>query len=116
MTTEQELKTIACLAIDNVSRELFDLSSELWRTPELKFEEYKSHDTLCEFFEKHGFHVERKYALDTAFRASNKAEQGEHEPCVAVLCEYDALPKIGHACGHNLIAEAGAASAIGKCY
>jgi metal-dependent amidase/aminoacylase/carboxypeptidase family protein len=64
---------------------------------------------LTGFLEKHGFPVERKYIVDTGF----KAEWGEGKPCVSVLCEYDALPEIGHACGHNLIAEVGAGAGLG---
>ena len=72
-------------------------------------EEQKAHDFLCDFLEKHGFEVERHYLLDTAFRATYRNGTGPH---VAVLCEYDALPEIGHACGHNLIAEAGAGAGL----
>ena len=113
MTNTQILYAKACLAIDNLAGELNELSKSLWAKPELNFEEHFAHDTLTSFFEKHGFHVQKKYTLDTAFVASNKASQKENVPCVAILCEYDALPEIGHACGHNLIAEAGAAAAIG---
>ena len=61
--------------------------------------------------EKHDFPVTRHYVVDTGF----KAEWGEANagPCVSVLCEYDALPDIGHACGHNLIAEVGAGAGVG---
>ena len=71
--------------------------------------EHKAHDFLCDFLEKHGFEVERHYLLDTAFRATYRKGTGPH---VAVLCEFDALPEIGHACGHNLIAEAGAGAGL----
>ena len=113
MANAQILRAKACSAIDNIASELNELSTSLWNNPELNFEEHFAHDTLTSFFEKQGFHVQKKYALDTAFAASNKASQKENVPCVAILCEYDALPEIGHACGHNLIAEAGAAAAIG---
>jgi metal-dependent amidase/aminoacylase/carboxypeptidase family protein len=109
----KELSEKACSAIDNLSGELHELSNKLWANPELKFEEHFAHETVTTFFEKHGFDVRRKYPLETAFVASNKTTQQGNGPCVAVLCEYDALPKIGHACGHNLIAEAGSAAAIG---
>ncbi|MGE5595263.1 MAG: M20 family metallopeptidase [Hyphomicrobiales bacterium] len=56
--------------------------------------------------ERHGFAVERSaYGMPTAFRAT----AGSGGPRIAVLCEYDALPEIGHACGHNLIAISGLA-------
>ena len=113
MANAQILHAKACSAIDNLASELHQLSKSIWAKPELNFEEYFAHDTLTSFFQRHGFYVRKKYPLETAFVASNKATQKENLPCVAILCEYDALPKIGHACGHNLIAEAGAAAAIG---
>ena len=90
--------------------ELHELSRAIWSHPELKYEEKFAHDYLTKFLEKHDFEVERNYlGIDTAFRATT----GEGKPHVAVLCEYDALPDIGHACGHNLIAEVGVASGLG---
>ncbi|XP_075739626.1 peptidase M20 domain-containing protein 2 [Rhipicephalus microplus] len=80
----------------------------LWENPEIRFEEHKAHDTLCAFLEGEGFDVRRHHFLDTAFRA----EYGEGSPVVALLCEYDALPGLGHACGHNLIAESAIAAAV----
>ncbi|KAH7963120.1 hypothetical protein HPB52_019623 [Rhipicephalus sanguineus] len=80
----------------------------LWENPEIRFEEHKAHDTLCTFLEGEGFDVRRHYFLDTAFRA----EYGEGSPVAALLCEYDALPGLGHACGHNLIAESAIAAAV----
>lgn len=59
--------------------------------------------------------MEKSFQLETAFRATfNRAGEGPCSPLnVAVLCEYDALPEVGHACGHNLIAEVGIAAAVG---
>ena len=116
MADAEVLRATACSAIDNLAGELHALSKSLWAKPELAFEEHFAHDTLTSFFERHGYHVQKKYPLDTAFVASNKPTQVENAPCVAILCEYDALPEIGHACGHNLIAEAGAAAAVGMMY
>lgn len=67
---------------------------------------------LTKFLEEKGFQVERSFKLDTAFRATWGGETTSG-PNVAVLCEYDALPEIGHGCGHNLIAEAGIAAGLG---
>ncbi|XP_075743552.1 xaa-Arg dipeptidase isoform X3 [Rhipicephalus microplus] len=81
----------------------------LWDNPEVRFEEHKAHDILCTFLEEEGFDVKRHYILQTAFRA----EYGEgSSPTVALLCEYDALPGIGHACGHNLIAQSALTAAV----
>ena len=56
--------------------------------------------------------MERHYKLDTAFQAVYGSSDGG-EPCIMVISEYDALPDIGHACGHNLIAEVGVGAGIG---
>ena len=108
MTTN--LKDKAASTIDASSQELYELSSEIWRNPELGFKEYKAHELLTSFLEKKGFAVECSFTgIKTAFRATF----GSGRPNVCVICEYDALPGIGHACGHNLIAEAGVAAGLG---
>ncbi|XP_055334574.1 xaa-Arg dipeptidase-like isoform X2 [Paramacrobiotus metropolitanus] len=94
---------------------LNDISQELWNNPELLYKEYKAHQLLTDFLEKEKFTVTRKYKeLDTAFRA--EFQSAKYDPSlhatIAVLCEYDALPEIGHACGHNLIAESGIAAGL----
>ena len=106
-----ELKAVVSGAIDACRSELQQLSAEIWRNPELSFEEHKAHDLLTSYLEKKGFAVERGHTgLDTAFRATFGSGR---KPNVCVICEYDALPGIGHACGHNLIAEAGVAAGLG---
>ena len=90
--------------VDGLEDVLLDVSHDIWDHPELCFEEHHAHDRLCDVLESHGLATTRHaYGLDTAF----VAEAGTEGPCVAVLCEYDALPEIGHACGHNVIAAAG---------
>ncbi|KAH6925750.1 hypothetical protein HPB50_009710 [Hyalomma asiaticum] len=75
--------------------------------------EMQCHDWLTDFLERRGFAVTRNYLLDTAFKAEFCPPCGaEGGPCIALLCEYDALPDIGHACGHNLIAEASVGAAL----
>ncbi len=97
-------------AIDDNKNELVELSSAIWNNPELGWEEYQAHELLTGFLEKNGFNVERSYTgIKTAFRA----KYGSGRPNVCVISEYDALPEIGHACGHNLIAEAGIAAGLG---
>ena len=104
------LKAAAAAAVDGCRDELQELSGEIWKNPELGFEEVKAHELLTDFLEKKGFAVERSYTgIKTAFRATF----GSGRPNVCVICEYDALPEIGHACGHNLIAEAGVATGLG---
>ena len=105
-----QLKQVATATIDSKSLELSGLGSEIHKNPELGSEEFKAHDLLTDFLETEGFFVERSYTgIETAFRATF----GSGKPNVCVICEYDALPEIGHACGHNLIAEAGVAAGLG---
>ncbi|KAG0315344.1 hypothetical protein BGZ99_007516 [Dissophora globulifera] len=98
-------------AIDAVSAELREISLKLHNDPELSWEEYRAHALLTEYLEKKGFQVQRNACdLDTAFiaRAGNS-----DKVTIGICSEYDALPGIGHACGHNLIAISGVAAAIG---
>ena len=104
------LKQLACSLVDSHKDELLALSDAIWKEPELGFQEFKAHQLLTDYLEKKGFIVERSYTgVKTAFRATF----GSGRPNVCVICEYDALPDIGHACGHNLIAEAGVAAGLG---
>ncbi|XP_076078636.1 xaa-Arg dipeptidase-like [Mytilus galloprovincialis] len=105
------LKLSIIQAIDEASEELEELSKDIWRNPELCFMEHYAHEKLTNFLECKGFDVTKKFILETGF----KAEVGTTKmgPNIAVICEYDALPGIGHACGHNLIAEAGVAAGLG---
>src|SRR6478736_2503844 len=86
------------------SADLLEVSHSIWEHPELCYEEHHAHAVLCDALESAGMAVERgAYGLDTAFRAT----AGTSGPTIVVCCEYDALPAIGHACGHNVIAAAG---------
>lgn len=98
-------------AIDDQTLLLNDISDKIWTNPELCYEEHKAHCVLTSALQKIGFSVQRSYLLPTAFRA--EFDSGRPGPVAAVLCEYDALPGIGHGCGHNLIAETGLGAAIG---
>jgi len=89
--------------LDQLKDRLVRVSTAIHENPELGLKEYKSSELLCSELEKDGFEVERKIAgMDTAFRATLKGKPGGST--IALLAEYDALPEIGHACGHNLIA------------
>ncbi|XP_076311243.1 xaa-Arg dipeptidase-like isoform X1 [Tachypleus tridentatus] len=96
-------------------KEKFDaISKEVWRNPELRFEERHAHNLLADALEQEGFKVQRNYILPTAFRAEYPPDKSsEKQVQVALMCEYDALPSIGHACGHNLIAESSLAAGFG---
>lgn len=105
----EALKLVASEAIDSRAAELTGLGVQIWENPELNYEEYKAHDLLTGFLEENGFSVICSYTnIETAFRATF----GEGTPSIAIICEYDALPELGHACGHNLIAEAGVAAVL----
>ena len=110
--TIAETKSAVREAIDKLKPKLIDLSERIHRHPETKFEEYKASQWLAEMAEAAGFRVEKPIGgLETAFRASYSGS-GEG-PTVAFLAEYDALPKLGHACGHNLIGTASLGAALG---
>eukprot|EP00058_Branchiostoma_floridae_P002591 XP_002588079.1 hypothetical protein BRAFLDRAFT_83080 [Branchiostoma floridae] len=104
-----DLKAKSIAAVLACASDLYDLSQEIWKNPELAFKEHHAHKVLTDFLEKQGFRVDRHYKLETAFRAVYGKDGGVH---VCVICEYDALPGIGHGCGHNLIAEVGVAAGI----
>jgi amidohydrolase len=100
------LKDAIGQAADRLADELEALSHKIHGHPELGYKEAQACGWLSDFLAAKGFKVERGVAgIDTAFRATIEMGAG---PTIAILCEYDALPGIGHACGHNVIATAGA--------
>ena len=111
--SKDELAGRSNSAIESSRKALFDLSKDVHAHPELNYEEYYSSDALAGFLEQHGLKVERAIGgVETAFRAIIPGGGGEG-PTIAVLAEYDALPEIGHGCGHNLIAMAAMGAALG---
>ncbi|OGO61709.1 MAG: peptidase M20 [Chloroflexi bacterium RBG_19FT_COMBO_48_23] len=92
--------------LEQQRQKLIELSLKIHANPELAFKEEKASSWLTSYLAKNGFQVEDGIGgLSTAFKAS----YGTNNPVIALLAEYDALPEIGHACGHNIIA----ASAVG---
>jgi len=109
MSVADALKQRACWRVETERERLINLSLCIHGHPELKFEEYRAAAWLGEYLTANGFTVEAgAYGLPTAFAA----RAGQGTPCVAIICEYDALPGIGHACGHNIIAAAGAGAGV----
>jgi len=87
-------------AVEQLGGELVDLSHSIHANPELGYEEHDAVRAVAELLGRHGHHAEvGAYGVSTALLA----RAGEGRPRVAVLAEYDALPGIGHACGHNVI-------------
>src|SRR5205085_7328695 len=96
--------------VDKRADVLIDASHQIHAHPELCYEEHFAHDLLTGLLEAENVEVERHaFDLDTAFIARAGSGDG---PTIAVLCEYDALPRIGHACGHNIIGTAGIGAGI----
>lgn len=116
-TALEALKQRACESVDLNAARLGALSRDIWSRPELAYAEQQAHGTLTRFFSGAdlpgaAWAVQPRYKLDTAFRADWGTAAPQDPLRLAFLCEYDALPGLGHACGHNLIAEVGAAAAL----
>ena len=100
-----DLKTQVAQSADSIRDLVVGISHTIHANPELAFKEFQAVSLLTETLEQHGFTVERgSGGLETAFTATYG--QNEGGPTIGLLCEYDALPEIGHACGHNIIAAA----------
>ena len=96
--------------VDKRADVLVDASHQIHANPELCYEERFAHDLLTGLLEAEQLEVERHaFDLETAFIARAGTGAG---PTIAVLCEYDALPGIGHACGHNIIGTAGLGAGV----
>lgn len=109
MATHDALKKIVAQAIDERRDELVELSLRIHSHPETAFAERHAAQWLSDYLESNGFRVERGICgIPTAFRAT----YGSGRPHIAFLAEYDALPGIGHGCGHNIIGTASAAAGI----
>lgn len=99
--TLKEVKERIARRVRDAHPHLRTISHTIHENPEIMFQEHRAAALLTEELEEHGFQVERGVAgLETSFVAT----YGSGEPTVAFIAEYDALPKLGHACGHNLIA------------
>jgi amidohydrolase len=104
--TKAALKAEVSRQVEQQRQELIKLSLKIHANPELGFKEERASAWLTEYLARNSFEVENRVGgLATAF----KAAYGSNKPVIALFAEYDALPEIGHACGHNIIA----ASAVG---
>lgn len=97
--------------LDSRLDELWDVASYIHANPEIGFEEYKACEIQANFLRENGFKVTTNVGtLPTAFKAEFSVREGDLS--LAVVSEYDALPEIGHACGHNLISTTALGTAI----
>lgn len=95
--------------VDSLSDDLVTLSHEISADPELSYEEHRASARCADLLEKHGFEVERgSYGQPTSFAA----RIGDGDTHIVVCAEYDALPGVGHACGHNIIAASGVGAGL----
>jgi amidohydrolase len=106
----EALKRDVANAIDSMRAELLELSHAIHQEPELALEEFKAAARLSDAVEAHDLPVQREaFGVKTAYVSDFGQDSG---PTIAILSEYDALPGVGHACGHNIIATAGLGAAM----
>ncbi|MEK7353208.1 MAG: amidohydrolase [Chloroflexota bacterium] len=104
-----KLKAAMVNSLDANKMRLKELSLKIHDNPELGFQEVKAADWLTGYLEENGFTIERGICgIATAFRAS----YGTGRPAIALLAEYDALPGLGHGCGHNIICACAAGAGV----
>ena len=109
---KQELKGKIGQAIEAVLPELLEIAKELYENPEIGGAEKQTSKLLAAWLETHGFRVDRDYwKMPFAFCAVR--DSGKPSPVIGFFAEYDALPEIGHGCGHNLICTASMGAAYG---
>ncbi|OTA89494.1 hypothetical protein M434DRAFT_373758 [Hypoxylon sp. CO27-5] len=110
-TNFESLRTAVKTEIDGANQDLRQhINQALHQHPETAYKEVFAHDTITKFLEDRGFTVKRSaYGSTTSF----EAEVGSSGRLVVICAEYDALPQIGHACGHNLIATSSIAAFLG---
>ncbi|MBN8047533.1 MULTISPECIES: M20 family metallopeptidase [Paraclostridium] len=94
-----------------IHKELCEISDFIYHNPELGNEEYKAVEKLTSFLQEHDFEIETEFlGIKTAFRATY--DSNKEGPTIGYLCEYDALPEIGHGCGHNMIGAMSAGAGV----
>jgi amidohydrolase len=109
MSSDTLKKEIAA-AVDAMASELLSLSHAIHAEPELALNEFRAAERLTGTVESHGLPVQREaFGLETAYVSAFGNAQG---PEIGILSEYDALPGVGHACGHNIIATSGLGAAL----
>jgi amidohydrolase len=106
-----ELKNKLTSKVDELSSTLLSISHRIHDNPEIGNEEFFASETLTSLLTQHGFSIERGLAgHETSFVA--RKSSGKEGPVIGYLAEYDALPGLGHACGHNIIGTTSCGAAI----
>jgi amidohydrolase len=107
-------KAAIAAAVEAARDEILDLSARIHAHPEPAFEERQAAAWVAEAIARHGYAVTQPAGrVPTAIRATLTGGRGPGGPKIAILAEYDALPGLGHGCGHNLMAASGVGAAIG---
>ena len=108
-----DTRTELAAIVDRHRAEILEVSHRIHADPEVAFEEHRAAALIAEVIERHGFVVERGVGgLPTAVRGEVTGGLGPDGPSIGVLAEYDALPGLGHGCGHNTMAASGVGAAI----
>jgi amidohydrolase len=108
-----DAKIALAAAVEANRAEIIDLSHRIHANPEPAFEEVQAATWIAEILRRHGFIVEHPAGrLATAIRAIHGGGGGGDGPRIGILAEYDALPGLGHGCGHNTMAASGVGAAI----
>ena len=108
-----EAKARLAATVEGARDEILELSHRIHANPEVAFEEHQAAGWVVEALARHGFAVEHPAGrLATAIRATRPGGRGGAGPRIGILAEYDALPGLGHGCGHNTMAASGVGAAI----
>lgn len=103
-----DCKQIIKDSIESKVEDYMSLVKTMYENPEIGNEEFETMELLSNYLEKVGFETTKGYVVPTGFLG--KYDTGKPGPKIAFMCEYDALPEVGHGCGHNLIAGIGIAA------
>ena len=101
-------KEIMMQKIESNIEAYMELVQTMYDNPEIGNEEFETMKLLVDYLDKVGFKTTSGYVVPTGFLG--EYDTGKEGPTIAVMCEYDALPEVGHGCGHNLIAGIGVAT------
>ncbi len=108
-----DAKARLAAAVEAARDEIITLSHRIHANPEPAFEERQAAGWIAAVLREHGFDVEHPAGrLETAIRATRQGGRGGGGPRIGILAEYDALPGLGHGCGHNTMAASGVGAAI----